>query len=304
MLSTKLNQCLPQVDLQHALSVMHEHEFDYLQIVPPDWLQNSTLMGQIDELATLYNHGRVVWAAIVQANRFLFSDDNAQSYPAEIVYDPTGQTSLDDLLSVSSKLYALKHTTPTDPELLAYANHITKETDYHAHQVPTSLFERPLLTRVMFIWRLHLPNGKLSLNYLPILISDDTENTTVLPAMFWQKSPLYRHWQKTGGSDVDICAGFFAFGKQDLWQDFTTVYPKRDEVIYFATNPDKPNYYRVLHAKSAQFVHFCKTTLLDEHTTNQPTYELVYELDKSAVIKGMLWAMVILVGCFLFGDLP
>ena len=171
---------------------MQEKELAYLQIVPPSWmLNNDPLIEQINHLGKLYSEGRLVWAAIVQANKFLFDEDKAFSCPADIVYDPTGRTPSYQLTNVASQLYALKHTTPDDPELRRYAEHVTDEQERHIQRVPSALSALPLITTGIFLWRPHLPNGKLSMNIIPILVHDDCEGiVTMLPARFWEGSYL------------------------------------------------------------------------------------------------------------------
>ena len=103
----KLSQVL-NINLAETLAHMQEKELAYLQIVPPSWmLNNDPLIEQINHLGKLYSEGRLVWAAIVQANKFLFDEDKAFSCPADIVYDPTGRTPSYQLTNVASQLYAL-----------------------------------------------------------------------------------------------------------------------------------------------------------------------------------------------------
>lgn len=65
-------------------------------------------------------------AAIVQANRALFKKSNRDNWAA-VVFSPDSSVADEKLLSVASAVYALKGTTPTDPELAHIAARETKE---------------------------------------------------------------------------------------------------------------------------------------------------------------------------------
>ncbi|MFB2579001.1 hypothetical protein ACEYX6_07600 [Acinetobacter sp. c2-A9] len=178
------------------MQTMQKSDFAYLQMIPPSWMTpEEPLIQQINALTALYQDGKIVWAAIVQANRLLFDAEQPHSCPAEIVYDPTGQASTEQLQQVAGHLFSLKNTTPDDPELLAYAQHVTDEMDRQAHLVPKSISEYPLYTCSIFIWRLHLPNGVLNQRSIPILLHPKRSGIcTVLPAYFWRESYFYQHW--------------------------------------------------------------------------------------------------------------
>lgn len=228
------------IDLKTALSNMQPKEFAYLQIVPPSWmLQDDALLEQVNHLSTLYNQGKIVWGAIVQANRHLFHDEHAGSCPAQVVYDPVGQTPLETLLTVAQKLYQLKHTQPDDPELLACANHITSEQDRNSYRVPTSISQTPLITSVVFVWRPHLPDGKLSLGFLPMLVDTNQPHLiTCLPARFWEHSSLHKTWLSKHQNVIQTSLAFYQLDKTgDFWQEFNTARPIANELIYFAKNP-------------------------------------------------------------------
>lgn len=218
-----LNSTIIDFNMVSHIAKISKYELPYLQIVPPSWMQDlnySAYLKQIHHLSHFYKEGRVVMAHIVQANRMLFSDDNACSCPAEIVYDIKGETSTDELSKVARQLYQLKNTTPDDPELKKYAEHITSENTQLFNHVPKVLTDKELVTNTIFIWRPHLPNGILSLGYFPILISDTYQDVaTVLPARFWQDSELYQDWLAC--NDMDMSSAFFVLNKKDdIWHNY------------------------------------------------------------------------------------
>ena len=255
----KLSQVL-NINLAETLAHMPEKELAYLQIVPPSWmLNNDPLIEQINHLGKLYSEGRLVWAAIVQANKFLFDEDKAFSCPADIVYDPTGHTPSYQLINVASQLYALKHTTPDDPELRRYAEHVTDEQERHIQRVPSALSALPLITTGIFLWRPHLPNGKLSMNIIPILVHDDCEGiVTMLPARFWEGSYLYQQWLYYGDNDIETSPAFYQLNANgQYWQSFRKqVRPTKEELPGFANQP-KPYHSKKATAASLAFISQC-----------------------------------------------
>lgn len=194
-----------QVNLQQQLANLTPIQRYYLQIKKPTWAnQDNLLSQQFDNLASLYKSGKVVWAAIVQANQEMYSNaglyDGQKSrkiegYPAEIIYDPTGRTHLTELILLAEKLYALKHTKPNDPALAKLADRITGEIEYsQGMEYPKAFSSLAIKISTTFVWRLHLPNGLISMKFLPILIDDNYEGVaTVLPSRFWRED-FVRLW--------------------------------------------------------------------------------------------------------------
>lgn len=212
----EFNQSLPpiptmvlQFDRKAAFANLDKADLAYLQMMPPGWMKDDPLYEQLNQLATLYKTGKVVWAHIVQANVMLFSTDDVYSCPAEIVYDPTGRTPISHLAEIARELYALKHTTPdtNEPEIVEYARHITNErTRMVGFDIPNSITPLPLKSTTMFVWRLHFPNGVLAQAAFPVLISDETQAVTVLPAKFWDEA-YYSSWIENSYFHADMYFG-------------------------------------------------------------------------------------------------
>lgn len=232
---------LLDIQMPAQLRQIEKKELAYLQIVPPSWmLKNDPLLTQVENLAELYNHGKVVWAAVVQANRLLFDSKSAYSCPAELVLDITGQTPMNELLAVARQLYQLKDTVPDDPELKAYAEHVTNEQDRNFHYIPSFIHKNNLMSCVCFIWRPHLPDGVLSLNYLPVLVSENLKGiVTVLPARFWENTAFYQMWLAKGDDTIETSSAFYQHNKDGtFWQAFEPyIRPKLQELPNFASRP-------------------------------------------------------------------
>lgn len=260
---------ITNIDLKNHLNQLSQQELAYLQIIPPSWMQSPeypAYLEQLNHLSHLYKNGRIVMAHIVQANRMLFSDDNPHSCPAEIVYDINGQTSIDELSQVAHQLFKLKHTTPDDPELKKYAEHITNERTQLFSRVPKALTEKELVTTTMFIWRPHLPNGILSLGYFPILISDAHQGiATILPARFWQGSDLYHDW--ISYNDIDMSNAFLKMSKVNhIWQEFQD-YAKPTAQDFNLSNQMIGNEIDVSE-KSVNFLQQCIDTIKEDYEEN------------------------------------
>lgn len=184
-------------NIQQHIEQLPQHYRSYLQVVPPAWMEGDELYQQIQAMPTLYLQGRVVWAALIQANNLMFQPEGA-SCPGEIIFDPTGSTSPEDLRIYARQLYQLKGTTPSEPDQLAYAQHVTNEiTRVVNYPFPQSLAKVPLKISSIWFWRFHLPDGMLSLSHFPILITAPEHRyageAMVLPSWFWPKA-LREQW--------------------------------------------------------------------------------------------------------------
>lgn len=281
-------------DRQSEFAGLDEADLAYLQMMPPDWMDGDSLYEQMNQLATLYKTGKVVWAHIVQANRMLWSDDEVHSCPAEILYDPTGRTPVSHLAEVAHKLYELKHTIPdtNDLELIEYAEHITNEfTRVLGFDVPNSITPLPLKSTTMFIWCLHLPNGVLQ-NSFPILISNETLEVTVLPAKFWDKD-YYDEWIESSYFKADM---YYSVRKlyesENLWKyNIKDLRPRKDELIEDIPGLADPVSYRYLVPQliDDRFVELFINKKFD------------YDNDKNvSLIKIIIFVAAFIVGLFIF----
>lgn len=200
---------LGQLDVAAAIKTLKAYQYSYLQVVVPAWLKGDSLYGQIKHMPILYKSGRVVWAALIQANNSMFKPESA-SCPGEVIYDTAGRLSPEVLKQLAHQLYQLKETTPDQPDQNEYARHITNElTRLYDFPFPASLGNYPdVRISTLWFWRLHLPNGMLSLGYFPLLISDQVDGKVmVLPSRFWPES-FRQQWLAAAkaqyGEDYDM----------------------------------------------------------------------------------------------------
>lgn len=248
-----------QIDLKKQISELPENLRAYLQVIPPDWMFTDELFKQIEAMPTFYTSGRVVWAALVQANKLMFEPGDVNC-PGEIVFDPTGQMDIEQLHDYAKALYQLKNTTPVEADQLAYAEHISNEiTRVVNYPYPQSLSKIPLKISSIWFWRLHLPNGMLSLPIFPIILCDDPKyagEAMVCPSLFWPQN-LVELWLKTGTEQ---------YGKEHKF-DLSYIQKK---LMQFA---QKPN---LLHPKLNKIFNndesrFDQTTTLSETTKSSIT---------------------------------
>lgn len=242
-------------DMPTALRQTPLADLPYLQILPPYWLLSDPLYSQIECLAKLYRNGRVVWAYVVQAPKELYdARDYRSSQPATVVFDPEGRTAVSTLQAVVEHLLALKGGGPNsatdtdDAEIRACAAHLREEDARYIGSVPAAIsrqFAAPQLCMAsVFIWRLHLPNGLLSMPFFPVLT--DGELATVLPARYWQHTDHYRDWLASSpdtGHDpaAELTPTLLAAVREapDFWQGYQEVmHPQADELPELGTDID------------------------------------------------------------------
>ncbi|OPH40067.1 hypothetical protein [Moraxella equi] len=167
---------------------------EYLQVIAPDWLLKDVLGTQLNYMPTLYKQGRIVWASVIWANHKIF-EQGQDSCAGEIIFDPKGRTSLEELRAYGEALHSLKGVTPREPDQLVYARHLTQENSrVFGMPYPKSLGDVDLLVSSVWFYRRHLPNGMLSDTVFPIIISEHTKGRVmVLPSRLWEPK-FYQAW--------------------------------------------------------------------------------------------------------------
>jgi hypothetical protein len=161
----------------------------YLSIPTPSWAKNDGLQTFFKGQDRLISQGKLVWGNIIQANTLLFSPGQAYC-PADVVF-PTLLTcdfNPETLREIANKIFKLKGTSPSDPELLEIANHMTDECDRaFGLSVPSDLcLDIPCEISTIFVNRKHLPNGYLSRLLIPLIVSPEAPKTAmILPSRYW-----------------------------------------------------------------------------------------------------------------------
>ena len=163
----------------------------------PQWILGDPLNYQFESVPTLFSQGRVVWAALVQANDDLFRIGSLEGAPGVVLYDPAGRIDQPTLGRVARQVFALKGKPNEDADVAAMGAALANETSrMFDHPVPPSISAYPLRVSALQFDRRHLPDGLLSMGTFPIVISDQCPGAVmVLPAPRWQ--PQWREqWQE------------------------------------------------------------------------------------------------------------
>ncbi|WP_230657939.1 hypothetical protein [Psychrobacter sp. I-STPA10] len=267
---------------KQALMQTPAHHLAYLQILPYQWILSDPLYKQMQSLGSLYQQGRVVWAALVQANNGLFEVGEYQSYPAEVVFDPSGRTDVQTLRKVAKRLFTLKGSQPVESDKAEYAEHITKEYTRLFGRVPSGMTHMPLCVASIFIWRPHLPNGILSHNLFPILITNNSSAVTVLPARYWQHTEFYQQWlainrqtdiSTNSQGTQETTNAFISLLEQDadFWHGYTELlYPQAEELPDLGKSAQQVIYSQPVNEDNQWFIKRCAAR-------SQSNYRRFYE---------------------------
>jgi hypothetical protein len=194
---------LDHISIKRCVDALPEHERAYPFVPRPEWLSGDALWKTFNDMPKLLRNGKVVWAHIIQANTQLFKRGE-HGHPAEIVYDPRGETAPQDLAPIAQALFALKakHASldandPSQRPLLAIAEYLNAETArVSALAVPKAITDQNMLISSIYVERAHLPSGHLQLPYFPVLISEACAGSAmVLPSRWWPTAVLAQ-WQR------------------------------------------------------------------------------------------------------------
>ncbi|TWO72176.1 sel1 repeat family protein [Caenimonas sedimenti] len=157
----------------------------------PGWVARDKLQFLFDCEEALLRGGRVVWAALVQAEpKLSLPAATHGGAPGELLYDPQGRTAPADLAAVAKAVLALKGEKPADPALAAFCAHLADEkARVFGLAVPAALSAHPLKTSSTYFDRRHLPGARLSGLIFPAVISDAHPGAVLLlPLPLWPEA--------------------------------------------------------------------------------------------------------------------
>ena len=185
---------LPAIDPVACLAGLAPADRSYPYIPAPGWIAKDALKATFSRHRDLWLGGRVVWGRLVQANTALFAagDDDL---PGEVLYDPGGRLAHTDLIAPGRALLALKGTRPQETDLFVIADSLDEGwVRFAGKEIPASLSPHGLLLSSVLFHRPHLPGGRISLMYFPLLVHDQHAGAVqVLPGRFWPEA-LVRRW--------------------------------------------------------------------------------------------------------------
>jgi len=153
----------------------------------PIWMKkNDLLFPLVEKQKSLLSKGRVGWAALVQANRILFSQGD-DDHPAQLVYstDSYFNKCPDELANLATQLYQLKNTTPSEASLKEIAELITGELirDFQ-WRLPRKMSEREVFSSTFMVYRQHLPSQVLVGQIFPV-VYDESGFVMIVPSHYW-----------------------------------------------------------------------------------------------------------------------
>jgi len=185
---------LPPFDGVKGFAGLTPEEKQAVRIIAPLWLDRDPMRRTFFRHTDIWNGGKVVWGRIVQANNLLFSPGE-DDCPAGVLYDASGRLPYTALREPATRLFALRQGAPANAEEKAFADHLNDEVSRSAGiGVPTSITMLPLKFSVMLVHRKHLPDGKLSLPYFPLVMNDKHPGAVmILPSRWWQTA-LRERW--------------------------------------------------------------------------------------------------------------
>ena len=178
----------------------------YLQVEPPQWLTATTsdeLYGVYPAQDRLRAYGRVVWAAVVQANALLFKP-GPEDHPASVIWseDRYFDARPKALLAITPELYSLKGNDQVDAESAAFARMLTNERIRAPRLKVPSRFTggRVVYHSSLMFTRKHLPKGYVTGNLMPVWIDPAPSGMVLMvPAAYWPPS-VTAAWGDTNGA--------------------------------------------------------------------------------------------------------
>ena len=173
----------------------------------PAWLQRSDPIKHVYRAQrALLDHGHVVWAWLVQANKMLFEPGKWDS-PAAVVYsdDPSFDASPEELSDVAEALFDLKGRAGAGDDVAYFAEALADEVVRDARlPVPSRLTGgRRVYYATIVVMRAHLPDGVLRRPLVPLLVRPNrTPWAMILPSHYWAPS-LVAKWRAEPGMTCD-----------------------------------------------------------------------------------------------------
>lgn len=166
----------------------------YLKTFPPVWIFGDELTTFFQLQKSLLQTGQVVWGHIVQANGKMFGAGRSNA-PGDVVFctDPAAAVDPPALHAVAAQLYRLKGKPNEDTAKQAIGNHLANEyTRSFGIAIPESVSPLfPCMMSTIQYNRKHLPDGKLSQSFFPLIVRREPPNVAmVLPARYWSAGML------------------------------------------------------------------------------------------------------------------
>lgn len=170
-----------------AAHQLHKKSQEWPLEEEPDWAKKDDLHRLFEAAPKIFKNGRVVWGALIQANDSLFDILGLAAAPGEVVFDPAGNTSWQDLHVAAQRLMAMKGKFFEDKDQLYISNYLANERiRVFGLNAGNVLAGHRLVISTTWFQRWHLPGRVLAQGIFPIVVADDGSNMVLpLPAPFW-----------------------------------------------------------------------------------------------------------------------
>jgi len=180
------------IPLPSAGAHLSDEEREYLKLDEPTWAANDPLKTLFLNQDQLFFGHRIVWGAVIQANHLLHSK-NYISACGEVLYDPLGRINPQDLCLLAHLIFNLKGKKHNDRMAQSIGEFLENDlVRMFGRDVPKSIIPYPLKISTAFFQCRHLPDGMLSLSYVPLLINNEGL-VRVVPARYWPQK-LKQKW--------------------------------------------------------------------------------------------------------------
>ncbi|MDB5873667.1 MAG: hypothetical protein JWQ07_3109 [Ramlibacter sp.] len=158
----------------------------------PAWASDDELRVVFDSGPALLRKGRVVWGAVVKADKDLEVPGDLEGAPGEILYDPNGRVPSADLHEVAGLIRSLAGRTPDDPATANIAQYLASEGKrVFGLELPPGIVAYPLKLSSTWFDRASLPGGVLVQPVVPVLVSDEQPGVVMpLPGGSWPQALL------------------------------------------------------------------------------------------------------------------
>ena len=171
------------------------HPLADLELTPPAWMEPEDPMSELySQKTALLQQGKIVYAAIVQANMVLFRRIPPFDCPAQIVYSAESYFSEhpEDLYEIAMRIYRYKGLPPeTVPdEWKELARVITDEYDRSDFTLSLYREDQSFAYSLIptMIHRKLLPRKRLCGSMLPVLTVPDCKQVMILPKRYWTRA--------------------------------------------------------------------------------------------------------------------
>jgi hypothetical protein len=159
--------------------------FSYLKIQPPAWASDDKITKFFEQYRHALVHGRLILAAIVQANNKLFSPGSTDR-PALITYDLDSKLKPEELVRLARRIFALRSGEPANDEEQHLADHLNDEYERSfGWSLPPDFAPPSCRISTIFFARKHLPGRYLQEKILPVCVDPETGVAVMFPMKYW-----------------------------------------------------------------------------------------------------------------------